>query len=130
MPYVDAFVLAVSKKNLPAYTRLARAAGKVWQEHGALEYRECVSDDLSTPCGTPYTKLLNLKRGEAALFSWIVYRSRAHRDRVNKAVMSDARILAMIGKKMPFDMQRMSHGGFRTLVDLVAKPAKRASRPR
>jgi uncharacterized protein YbaA (DUF1428 family) len=120
MPYVDGFVIPIPKKNIEAYRKMARKAGKVWMEHGALEYRECVGDDLDLEAmGRPFPKLARTKAGETVLFSWIVYKSRAHRDRVNARVMKDPRIQAMMDpKKMPFDGKRMSYGGFRTVVDL------------
>lgn len=118
MRYVDGFVLVVPQKNLKAYRRLAQKAGKVWREHGALEYRECVGDDLSK-MGTPFPRLVKLKRNETVVFAWIVFKSRAHRDSVNAKVMQDQRVLAMADPKaMPFDIKRMSYGGFKTLVDL------------
>ena len=117
MPYVDGFVLPVPKKNLHAYTRIARKAGKVWREYGALEYRECVGDDLAVKFGMPFTRAIKLKPGETVVFSWIVYKSRAHRDRVNAKVMKDPRI-ANMDPTMPFDIKRMVYGGFTTLVDL------------
>jgi uncharacterized protein YbaA (DUF1428 family) len=107
----------VPKKGVAAYRRIARIAGKVWREHGALEYFECVGDDLNVKCGLPFTKLAKLKPGEAVIFSWIVYKSRAHRDRVNKKVMSDPRLASMDPKQMPFDVKRMSFGGFKVLVE-------------
>jgi uncharacterized protein YbaA (DUF1428 family) len=117
--YVDGFVIPMKKRNLPAYRRMARQAGKVWMEHGALEYRECVGDDLSPKGVQPFGKRLRLQRGETVLFSWIVYRSRAHRDRVNAKVMQDPRIGRMMGDgSMPFDPKRMMYGGFRVFVDL------------
>lgn len=119
MPYVDGFVLAVPKKNLQTYRRMSTKAGKVWKDHGALEYRECVGDDLDTKFGLPFPRLAKLKRGEAVVFSWILYKSRAHRDRVNAKVMKDPRLAKMMNPKaMPFDMKRMTYGGFTTLVDL------------
>lgn len=115
--YVDGFVLPVPTKNLPAYRRLARIAAKVWREHGALDYRECVGDDLAVPFGLPFTKLVKPKRGETVVFAWITYKSRAHRDRVNKAVMKDPRLKCpQDPKDMPFDCKRMAYGGFKTLV--------------
>ena len=118
MPYVDGFVLAVPKKNLPAYRRMSQKAGKVWKDHGALEYRECVGDDLDTKFGLPFPRLAKLKRGEAVVFSWILYKSRAHRDRVNAKVMKDPRLAKMMDPKaMPFDMKRLAYGGFKVLVD-------------
>jgi uncharacterized protein YbaA (DUF1428 family) len=118
MRYVDGFVLAVPTKKLAAYRRIAQQAGKVWRRHGAVEYLECVGEDLEVPCGIPFPKLAKVRRGESVLFSFIVYRSRAHRDRVNAKVMQDPAIVAMMGRKMPFDMDRMTHGGFKALVDL------------
>jgi uncharacterized protein YbaA (DUF1428 family) len=116
MAYVDGFVLPIAKKNLPAYRRMAKKASKVWMEHGALQYRECAGDDLDVPMGVPFTKLLKLKRGETAVFAYIVYKSRAHRDRVNAKVMKDPR-LDMDPKSMPFDFKRMAWGGFKTIVE-------------
>jgi len=119
MAYVDGFLLPVPKKNLAAYRAMAKAAGKVWKEHGALEFRECVGDDLDSKMGTPFKRYLKLKPGETAMFSWIVYKSRAHRDRVNAKVMKDPRLDAMMkNKKMPFDSKRMAYGGFKGLVEL------------
>ncbi len=117
--YVDGFVLAVPKRNLGAYRRLARAAGKVWREHGALEYYECAGDDLKVKGGPlPFPKMARLKAGETVVFSWIVYKSRAHRDRVNAKVMKDERLARMMSKsKMPFDLKRMAYGGFKVLVE-------------
>jgi len=122
MPYVDGFVLPVRKKNVQAYRRLSLAAGKVWKEHGALEYRECVADQLTIPDEhgkkvSPFPHILRLKPGETVFFSWIVYRSRAHRDQVNAKVMKDPRMAKMTGP-MPFDMKRMAYGGFKVVVDL------------
>jgi len=118
MRYVDGFVLPVPKKKMPAYLKMARKAGKVWKDHGALEYREATGDDLKTKFGVPFPKLLKLKAGETPVFSWIVYKSRAHRDAVNKKVMKDPRLKAMMDPKaMPFDMKRMVYGGFKTIVE-------------
>jgi uncharacterized protein YbaA (DUF1428 family) len=118
MRYVDGFVLPVPKKNMAAYRRMAQQAGKIWKEHGAIEYRECVGDDLTPPFGLPFPKLTKLKTGETALFSWIVYKSKAHRNQVNKKVMSDSRIKKMMTRKSPFDDKRMAYGGFKVIVDL------------
>ncbi len=116
--YVDGFVLPVPKKNLKAYVRIAQAAGKVWREHGALEYRECAGDDLDVKMGVPFGKSVKTKAGETVVFAWIVYKSRAHRDRVNAKVMKDPRMNAMMeGKSPPFDYKRMCYGGFKVLVD-------------
>ena len=117
MRYVDGFVLPVPKKNLRAYRRLAQMGAKVWRKHGALEYRECVGDDLNVKFGVPFPRKIKLKRGETMVFSWIVFKSRAHRDRVNAKVMKDPLLCAMDPKSMPFDHTRMVYGGFRVLVD-------------
>ena len=114
MSYVDGFLLPVPKKNLAAYRRMSSKAGKVWRDHGALEYRECVGDDLDVKFGLPFPKAMKLKAGEIPVFSWIVYKSRAHRDLVNAKVMKDPR---MDTKTMPFDVKRMAYGGFKILVD-------------
>jgi len=118
MPYVDGFVLAVPKRKLESYRRLSRAAGKVWRDHGALEYRECVGDDLKIKMGVPFSRLAKVKPGETVVFSWIVYKSRAARDRVNAKVMKDPRIAKSMKEPMPFDVKRMSYGGFSVLVDM------------
>ena len=121
MRYVDGFVIPVPKKNLKAYVRMAQEAGKVWKELGAVEYFECVGDDMKTPpgCGLPFPKLAKLKPNETVIFSFIVYKSRKHRDTVNAKVMKDPRMNSMMtGKKMPFDVKRMTYGGFKVLVDL------------
>jgi len=118
--YVDGFVIPVPKRSAAAYRRMARAAGKVWMEHGALEYRECVADDVKPGKWTSFPQSVKLKPGEQVWFSWIVYRSRAHRDRVNKKVMADPRLAGMDPKRMPFDARRMIYGGFRPMVDLRA----------
>jgi uncharacterized protein YbaA (DUF1428 family) len=115
--YADGFVIAVPTENLEAYRKMAHKAGKIWLEHGAIQYVECVGDDLEPSFGTPFPKLAKTKPGETVVFSWIVYRSRAHRDRVNAKVMKDPR-LKMDEKCMPFDPKRMSYGGFATIVDL------------
>ena len=117
MRYVDGFLLPVPKDNLQAYRRLARKAGKIWREHGALEYRECVGDDLDVQGMVPFPRRIKLKPGETVVFSWIVYKSRKDRDRVNAKVMSDPR-LQFDPKAMPFDVKRMVYGGFNVLVDL------------
>ena len=100
------------------YRRIARRAGRIWRDHGALEYRECVGDDLKTGMGVPFPRLAKAKPGETVCFSWIVYRSRAHRDRVNARVMKDPRMAKMMNLPMPFDMKRMAYGGFKVIVDL------------
>jgi uncharacterized protein YbaA (DUF1428 family) len=117
MPYVDGFVVPVAKKKLPAYRSLARKAGKVWREHGALEVREWVADDVKVGKWTSFPRSVKLKPDETVIFSWIVYKSRAHRDRVNAKVMKDPRLAEMMNPKaMPFDAKRMIFGGFKSLV--------------
>lgn len=116
--YVDGFVIPVPKKNVSAYLKIARAAGKVWKEYGALEYRECVGDDLAAKFGTPFPKLAKARPAETVVFSWIVFKSKAHRDRVNAKVMKDPRLARMMKLEMPFDVKRMSYGGFKCRVDL------------
>ena len=117
--YVDGFLLPLPKKNLAAYRRMSQKAGKIWREHGALEYRECVGDDLNVTMGLPFPRAMKLKPGETAVFSWIVYSSRAHRDRVNKKVMKDPRLAdTMDPKSMPFDGKRMVWGGFKEFVQV------------
>jgi uncharacterized protein YbaA (DUF1428 family) len=116
--YVDGFVVPVPKRKLAAYLSMARKASKIWRDHGALEFRECVADDVKVGKWTSFPRSVKLKRGETVLFSYIVYKSRAHRDRVNARVMKDPRIKAMGGvKDMPFDARRMIYGGFKVLVD-------------
>jgi uncharacterized protein YbaA (DUF1428 family) len=115
--YIDGFVLPVPKKNLAAYTRLARQTSKLWLEHGALEYRECVGDDLHSSFCRTFPKGIKARPGETIVFAYIVYKSRAHRDKVNAKVMKDPRISAMCDpKQMPFDCRRMLYGGFKTIV--------------
>jgi uncharacterized protein YbaA (DUF1428 family) len=116
--YVDGFVLPVPKKNVVAYRRLAQKAGKLWREHGALEYHECIADDVKAGKVTSFPQSVNLKRGETVVFAWIVYKSRAHRDRVNAKVMKDPRLAAMAPDTMPFDGMRMFWGGFKSIVSL------------
>ena len=118
MPYVDGFVLPIPKRQLATYRRIARRAGKLFREYGALEYRECVGDDLKTTMGVAFPRLAMAKPGETVCFSWIVYRSRAHRDRVNARMMKDPRMLKLMNDPMPFDLKRMAYGGFKVLVDL------------
>ena len=119
MPYIDGFVLAVPKKNIAQYRRIARKAGKIWREHGALEFRECVGDDLKVKMGIPFPHLAKVKKNDTVVFSWIVFKSRGHRDRVNAKVMKDPRLTKMMDPKaMPFDCNRMTYGGFKMLVNL------------
>jgi uncharacterized protein YbaA (DUF1428 family) len=117
MPYVDGFVTPVPKKNVATYRRLARKAGKIWMEHGALQFRECVGDELAVKWGVGFPRQLKLKQGETVMFSWIVFKSRAERNRVNAKVMKDPRLAEMMDPKdMPFDSKRMLYGGFKVLV--------------
>jgi uncharacterized protein YbaA (DUF1428 family) len=116
--YVDGFVLPVPKKNVKVYRRIAQQAARVWREHGALEYRECVGDDMKPKGVVPFPRLARSKPGETVVFAWIVYKSRADRDRVNAKVMKDPRMAKMMSpKSMPFDVKRMAYGGFKVLVD-------------
>lgn len=116
--YVDGFVLVVPLKKVKQYQKIAQKAGNVWREHGALDYFECVGQDLNSKFGVPFPKLAKAKKDETVVFAWIVYKSRKHRDQVNKKVMADPRMNAMMDPKdMPFDMKRMSYGGFDVLVE-------------
>ncbi len=116
--FVDGYVLPLPKKNLAVYRRMARKAGKIWREHGALEFRECVGDDLAIKGVVTFPRLAKARKGETVRFSWIVFRSRADRDRVNAKVMKDPRLAKMMDPKAtPFDVKRMAYGGFRVLVD-------------
>jgi uncharacterized protein YbaA (DUF1428 family) len=117
MSYVDGFVLPVPKKQVKAYRSMAKKAGKVWREHGALEFRECIADDVKVGKRTSFPRSVKLKPSETVIFSYIVYKSRAHRDRVMANVMKDARIAKMMeSKPVPFDAKRMIFGGFKVLV--------------
>ncbi len=120
MKYVDGFVLPIPKKSLAAYRRLATQAAKVWLKCGALEYRECVGDDLGCKDMVPFPKAAQAKPTEIVIFAWIVFKSKAHRDRVNAKVMKDPLMTSMDPSKVPFDCQRMVYGGFKTIVDKVA----------
>ena len=117
MTYVDVFVVPVPKGRLAAYRTMARKAGKVWREHGAIDYHECVADDVTVGKRTSFPRSVKLQPGEVVVFSYIVYKSRRDRDRINKAVMTDPRLKSMMdSKKMPFDGKRMFWGGFKSLV--------------
>jgi uncharacterized protein YbaA (DUF1428 family) len=119
MRYVDGFVLPVPVKNLRAYRTIAQKAGKIWREYGALEYVEAVGDDLDVKFGVSFPRTIKLKRGETVVISFIVFKSRTDRDRVNAKVMKDPRMLKMMEKgPMPFDVKRMVYGGFKMLVDV------------
>ena len=118
--YVDGFLLPVPKKNLEKYRKMATLASKVWKEHGALEYRECVADDVKVKGMASFPRAARAKKGETVFFSYIVYKSRSHRDSVNKKVMKDKRLAAMMeggNADMPFDVKRMCYGGFKALVE-------------
>jgi uncharacterized protein YbaA (DUF1428 family) len=121
MSYVDGFVLAVPKANLDAYREMATQAGKIWREFGALDYRECVADDVKPGKLTSFPQAVDLKDDEVVVFAWITFESREQRDVVNEKVMKDPRLNDMMeGKNMPFDSKRMIYGGFETLVTLDA----------
>ncbi|HSV59896.1 MAG TPA: DUF1428 domain-containing protein [Variovorax sp.] len=117
MAYVDGFVVPVPKRNLDTYRDVARKAGEIWREYGALQFRECVADDVKTGEVTSFPQSVKLKDDEVVVFSWIVYESRAKRDEVNDKVMKDPRMKEMM-EPMPFDGKRMIFGGFEVLVDL------------
>lgn len=116
MKYVDGFVIPIPKKNLKAYARMAKVGAAMWTKHGALDYKECVGDDLKPKWGLPFPRLLKLKPGETVVFSYIVFKSRAHRDRVNAKVMKEMEKQGDMGE-MPFDIKRMAYGGFSVLVE-------------
>src|SRR5262245_53485454 len=118
MSYVDGFVVPVPKSKVAAYRKMARVAGKIWKKHGALEYRECIADDVKPGKLTSFPQSVKLKPNEVVWFSWIVYKSRRHRDSVNKKVLSDPRLAGMEGDPMPFDLKRMIYGGFKVSVAL------------
>jgi uncharacterized protein YbaA (DUF1428 family) len=116
--YVDGYVLPVTKKNLGTYRRMAQKAATVWRDHGALEYRECVGQDLKSKMGVSFPRAVRVKPGETVVFSWVVFKSRAHRDRVNAKVMKDPRLAPMMDPKaMPFDVKRMVYGGFEVIAE-------------
>ncbi len=115
--YVDGFVLVLAKKNLQAYTKMAKVAAKVWRDHGAIDYRECAGEDLAVKMGIPFRKLTGAKPAETVIFAWITYKSKKQRDVVNKKVMADKRVAALCNpENPPFDMKRLSYGGFETIV--------------
>ncbi|HVF72959.1 MAG TPA: DUF1428 domain-containing protein [Chthoniobacterales bacterium] len=117
MSYVDGYVLPVPKKNLAAYRRMASHAGKIWREHGALEFRECVGDDLNSKMARSFSSVVKPRPGETIVFSWIVYKSKAQRNSVNKKVMTDPRLEKMMKGDSPFDPRRMIYGGFKVMVE-------------
>jgi uncharacterized protein YbaA (DUF1428 family) len=117
MSYVDGYLLPIPKNKIAAYRKMAEIGRKIWTKHGALDYRECAGDDLEAKWGgTPFTRMLKLKRGETAVFAYIVFKSRAHRDRVNAKVMKEMNAMGA-SPDMPFDMKRMVYGGFKTIVE-------------
>lgn len=129
MAYADGFLIPVPTKNLAAYRKISEAAGKVWMEHGALDYKECAADDMNEGMGAiaNFPKTLAIKRGETIVFAWILYENRAHRDAVNKKVMADPRLAKMMNpKNPPFDHRRMNYGGFEVFVDMAPAKAKKA----
>ncbi len=117
MAYVDGFIVAVPKKRLADYRKLARLAGKVWREHGAIDYKECVADDVPVGKITSFPRSVKQKPDETVIFAWITYKSRAARDRINKKVMADPRLKGMGPENAPFDAKRMIYGGFKVIVD-------------
>ena len=118
MSYVDGFIVPVPKKKVGAYRSMAKKASKVWREHGALEFRESVADDVKVGKWTSFPRSVKMKKNETVMFSWIVYKSRAHRDKVLKNVMADKRLAKMMSpKSMPFDAKRMIYGGFKIIVE-------------
>ena len=122
--YVDGFVLPIPEQNIDTYRKMAQKASKIWIEHGALEYRECVADDVDVKFGLPFPRGIKAKTGETVVFAWIVFKSRAHRDRVNAKVMKDPRLCeGMDMKNMPFDSKRMLYGGFKVIVEGLALSA-------
>ena len=119
MSYIDGFVVPVPEKNLAAYWKMSRTMGKIWREHGALAYIECAADDVKPGKLTSFPQSVKLKPGEIVVFSWIVYKSRAQRDRINAKAMKDPRIAGMMDpKKMPFDGKRMFYGGFKMMIEM------------
>ncbi len=117
MTYVDGFLIVCPKKKLRSYVAQAKRAGRVWRDRGALEYRECVGEDMKVRFGVPFPKRASAKAGDAVVFSWIVYKSRKHRDQVNAKVMADPRIAKMMKEPMPFEAEGMTYGGFDVVVD-------------
>src|SRR5690349_4232832 len=118
MSYVDGFIVPVPKRKVAAYRRMAQKAGKIWREHGAIEFRECIADDVKWGKRTSFPHSIQQKKSETVFFSYIVFKSRKHRDTVNAKVMKDKRLAAMGGiEDMPFDAKRMIYGGFKVVVN-------------
>jgi uncharacterized protein YbaA (DUF1428 family) len=121
MTYVDGFLLPCPKDKVAEYAKLSKKASKIWMDHGALEYRECAGDDLEIPGMLSFNKVAKAKENETVIFAFIVYKSKAHRDAVNKKVMADKRMADMSPDKVPFDVKKMAYGGFKTIVEGLAK---------
>lgn len=121
MSYVDGYTIPIRKKDIATYKRIATAAGKVWRDHGALDYKECIGDDMELKGCTPLAKVMRLKKGETLVFAYILYKSRAHRDKVNAKVMKDPRIASVDFTAMPFDPKRMGYAGYKVVVDYGRK---------
>ncbi|GMW02030.1 MAG: hypothetical protein AMXMBFR84_31660 [Candidatus Hydrogenedentota bacterium] len=117
MKYVDGYILPVTAKNVDAYRKIARMAGKIWMEHGALQYCESAGDDLYPKKLVAFPKMTKLKKGETVIFAWIVFKSKSHRDKVNAKVMKDPRMNKVDPNTMPFDWRRIAFGGFNVIVD-------------
>jgi uncharacterized protein YbaA (DUF1428 family) len=127
--YVDGFVIPLPKDKIGDYRRIARKAGEIWRDHGALEYRECVGEDLNVKCQVTFPNLTNATAEETVVFAWIAFESRAHRDEVNAKVMKDPRLAEMMEREtMPFDCKRMAYGGFEVLVDAMAGASDRGKK--
>jgi uncharacterized protein YbaA (DUF1428 family) len=118
--YIDGFIIPLPKDKIDDYRRVAQKAGEVWRDHGALEYRECVGEDLDVKRQVPFPHLINSTPEETVVLAWIVFKSRAHRDEVNAKVMKDPRLAAMDRNATPFDCKRMAYGGFEVLVEALA----------
>ena len=114
--YIDGFVIPVRKKQLHIYKKMAKIGKKVWKKHGAIDYKECIADDLKNKCGISFSKLAKIKPGETVVFSYIVFKSKAHRNQVNKKVMKDPELSCCGQMAIPFDIKRMAYGGFKVLV--------------
>jgi uncharacterized protein YbaA (DUF1428 family) len=115
--YVDGYVLPIPKKQLKAYRRMATIGRNAWMKHGAVDYKECAGDDLAAKWGMSFARVMKLKPGETVIFAYVVFKSRAHRDRVNAKVMKEMAAMGGSMKDMPFDPKRMVYGGFKTLVE-------------
>ena len=126
--YIDGFVIPVPKNNIDDYRRIAQRAVEVWRDHGALEYRECVGEDLDVQSQVPFPRLINSTPDETVVLAWIVFKSRAHRDEVNANVMKDPRLAKMDCNATPFDCKRMAYGGFEVLVEAFAPAPDRVKR--